>query len=230
MTYSADGECILAAGKSVNICIYHVKEGILLKKFEITQNRSLDGLNDFINRRNLTEFGNMALVESRQELEGGDQAIQLPGVLKGDMSSRSLKPEVNVSSVRFSPSGVSFAAACTEGLMIYSLDKGIVFDPFQLSVEVTPKAVREHLQNQEYSPALLMALKLNEMPLIHECIERIPMRDGEWRRVSILSREIEVYEVHCLSACGGCGGRQGQVQGIPTSSFAAIIELPLYVV
>jgi len=43
--YSADGECILAAGKSANICIYHVREAILLKKFEITQNHSLDGLN-----------------------------------------------------------------------------------------------------------------------------------------------------------------------------------------
>lgn len=179
ITYSADGECILAGGKSTNICIYHIREGILLKKFEITQNRSLDGLNDFVNRRNLTEFGNMALIENRQELEGGDQAIQLPGVLKGDMSSRNLKPEVNVFSVRFSPSGVSFAATCTEGLMIYSLDKGIVFDPYQLSVEVTPKSIREHLDKKEYSPALLMSLKLNEFPLIHECIERIPIRDGE---------------------------------------------------
>lgn len=179
MTYSADGECILAAGKSKNICIYHVREGILLKKFEITQNRSLDGLNDFVNRRNLTDFGNMALIENRTELEGGNQAIQLPGVQKGDMSSRSLKPEVNVSSVRFSPSGVSFAATCTEGLMIYSLDKGIVFDPYQLSVEVTPKSVREHLEREEYSAALLMSLKLNEFPLIHECIEKVPIRDGE---------------------------------------------------
>lgn len=47
--YSADGECILAAGKSANICIYNVREAILLKKFEITQNHSLDGLNVSIN-------------------------------------------------------------------------------------------------------------------------------------------------------------------------------------
>lgn len=40
-----DGECILAAGNSNVICIYHVKEAMLLKKFEITQNKSFDGLN-----------------------------------------------------------------------------------------------------------------------------------------------------------------------------------------
>lgn len=44
ITWSADGQSLLAAGKSKNVCIYNVQEGILLKKFEITQNRSLDGL------------------------------------------------------------------------------------------------------------------------------------------------------------------------------------------
>lgn len=44
MAYSADGETLLAAGKSKNVCIYHVATGILLKKLEITQNHSLDGL------------------------------------------------------------------------------------------------------------------------------------------------------------------------------------------
>lgn len=44
ITYSADGETLLAAGKSKNVCIYHVMEAVLLKKFEITQNHSLDGL------------------------------------------------------------------------------------------------------------------------------------------------------------------------------------------
>ena len=45
MCYSADGECILAGGHSKNICIYNVKQGILLKKFVITQNQSLDDVN-----------------------------------------------------------------------------------------------------------------------------------------------------------------------------------------
>lgn len=44
ITYSADGECILAGGKTKFVCIYHVREQILLKKFEITQNLSLDGM------------------------------------------------------------------------------------------------------------------------------------------------------------------------------------------
>lgn len=121
----------------------------------------------------------MALVEQRDELEGGNIAIRLPGVQKGDMATRNFKPEVNVFSVRFSPTAQSWAAATTEGLLIYSLDRGIVFDPLNLSLEVTPKAARECIQQQQYSTALLMALKLNEVKLIEEIIERIPHTEGK---------------------------------------------------
>ncbi|KAH8280515.1 hypothetical protein KR018_009054, partial [Drosophila ironensis] len=177
--YSADGECILAAGKSPNICIYHVREAILLKKFQITQNHSLDGLNDFISRKHMSTFGNMALVEEREELEGGKVALRLPGVRSGDMSSRRFHQEVRVFSVKFSPTGQAFAAAGTEGLCIYALDKGVVFDPFDLSLEVTPKAAHEALKKLEYTKALVMSLKLNEPNLIALVLERVPYRDIE---------------------------------------------------
>ena len=50
----------------------------------------------------MTEFGNIDLIE-----DDGDnsQALSLPGVTKGDLSSRFFKPEVNVSGVKFSPTG-----------------------------------------------------------------------------------------------------------------------------
>lgn len=152
---------------------------MLLKKFQITQNLSLDGLTEFHNRRNMTDFGNLALVEQREELEGGDTKIRLPGVLKGDMAARSFKPEVTVFSVRFSPTNQSWAAATTEGLMIYSLDKGLVFDPYQLGIEITPKSTKIKLKDGEFSAALIMALKLNESALIQEVIEKIPHNESK---------------------------------------------------
>lgn len=66
----------------------------------------------------------MALVEKRSELEGGNVAIQLPGTEKGDMTNRNHKPEIRVFAVTFSPTAQSWAAATTEGLLIYALDKG----------------------------------------------------------------------------------------------------------
>lgn len=126
------------------------------------------------------------------------------------MASRNLKPEIRVFSVKFSPTGQAWAAATTEGLLIYSLNKsmfwikfnnlfklyddflfifiylifvyiftGIVFDPFNLSLEVTPKSIRESLNQHEYSSALIMALKLNEINLIQEIIEKIPYNESK---------------------------------------------------
>ncbi|KAJ8675269.1 hypothetical protein QAD02_011055 [Eretmocerus hayati] len=177
LSYTADGSCILAGGQSKNVCIYNAQECLLLKKFEITQNRSFDAVDDFINRRKLTEFGNVALVEEREENEGGNVTLRLPGVRSGDMASRSMRPEIRVYSLQFSPTGQAWSAATTEGLLIYSLDVGLVFDPFELEMGITPMTVRETLKKQEYSMAIMMALKLNETILIREVVESVPTRD-----------------------------------------------------
>lgn len=44
LCYSADGAFLLAGGQSKNVCIYNVAESLIVKKFEITQNRSLDAV------------------------------------------------------------------------------------------------------------------------------------------------------------------------------------------
>lgn len=141
----------------------------------------------------------MALVEEREQLEGGNVAIALPGVRRGDLSARNQKPEINVFAVRFSPTGQSWAAATTEGLLMYSLNKGIVFDPYQLSVEITPKATRELLRKRDFSAALIMALKLNETSLIQEVVEGVPYRDGEEFELHNIGFKILTFKLVSLS-------------------------------
>lgn len=60
-------------------------------------------LQEFLDKRKMTEWGSLALVDSGQGDDG--QAIALPGVKKGDHSSRFWKPEVRVYSLQFSPTG-----------------------------------------------------------------------------------------------------------------------------
>lgn len=117
----------------------------------------------------------MALVEKR----GGNINLQLPGVRSGDMASRNTKPEVRVYSLQFSPTGwiyfliyteyyydvilitnqylhigQAWVAATTEGLLLYSLDAGLVFDPFELELGITPEAVKKALSQMEYAKGL----------------------------------------------------------------------------
>lgn len=46
IAYSADGTCLLAGGNSKYVCIYEISQQILLKKFQVSFNRSLDGVLD----------------------------------------------------------------------------------------------------------------------------------------------------------------------------------------
>lgn len=178
LCYSADGRSVLAGGMSKFVCIYHVREQILMKKFEVSQNLSLDAMEEFLNRRKMTEFGNLALIDQDAGADEG-VAIPLPGVRKGDMSSRHFKPEIRVTSLSFSPTGHCWAATTTESLLIYSLDTQLLFDPFQLDTSITPARVRAALREGLFTRALLMALRLNERPLVQEALEAVPASEIE---------------------------------------------------
>ena len=54
--------------------------------------------------------------------------------------------------VRFSPSGQSWCAASSEGLLIFTLNAALVFDPFDLELDITPRAIYRTLQ-QDLLPA-----------------------------------------------------------------------------
>ncbi|XP_055975200.1 periodic tryptophan protein 2 homolog [Sorex fumeus] len=184
LCYSADGQYVLAGGMSKFVCIYHIREQILMKKFEVSQNLSLDAMEEFLNRRKMTEFGNLALIDQDAGADEG-VAIPLPGVKKGDMSSRHFKPEIRVTSLRFSPTGHCWAATTTEGLLIYSLDTQLLFDPYQLDTSVTPARVRTALRQRDFTRALLMALRLGERPLVQEALEAVP-----WGEIEVVASSL----------------------------------------
>ena len=78
-----------------------------------------------------------------------------------------------------SPVGRAWAAATTEGLLIYSLDHNLVFDPFELDLDITPQNVKVTLGKGEYSTALMLSFRLNEQALIQEVLENTPVADGK---------------------------------------------------
>ncbi|NXQ77266.1 PWP2 protein, partial [Quiscalus mexicanus] len=166
LCYSADGQSILAGGLSKFVCIYNVKEQILMKKFEISCNHSLDAMEVFCVSKEMKDYFYCELVVNLLN------HFQIS--LLGDMSYRHFKPEIRVTCVRFCPTGRSWAATTTEGLLLYSLDSGLMFDPFELDIDVTPSNIRKTLSQKEYTMAIVMAFKLNEKKLIQEVIEAVP--------------------------------------------------------
>ena len=187
LTYSADGQCLLAGGNSKYVVIYDVRDGVMVKKFQISQNLSLDGTEEFLDSRRMTEAGNIDLIDQRGEESDLEDRIDstLPGVGRGDLSKRRYKQEARTKCVRFSPTGRAWAAASTEGLLIYSVDDALSFDPFDLDIDLTPQSLLSVLAKREYLKALVMAYRLNEKPLIHKVYESIPRDD-----IRLISRQL----------------------------------------
>lgn len=75
--------------------------------------------------------------------------------------------------------GRSWAAASTEGLVVYSLESDIVFDPFQLDCDVTTERIQQASSNRDHTKALLMSLRLNEPQLICQVMEAVKPCDSE---------------------------------------------------
>ncbi|KAI4867731.1 periodic tryptophan protein 2 [Hypoxylon rubiginosum] len=178
--YSTDGSCILAAGNSKYICLYSVSTMVLLKKFTVSINLSLSGTQEFLNSKLLTEAGPEGLLDD--EGDHSDREARrdklLPGSKRGDPSARQKLPEVRVSGVGFSPAGTAFCAASTEGLLIYSVDNEVQFDPFDLNMEITPASTLAVLENEkDYLKALVMAFRLNEAQLIKRVFLSVPYTD-----------------------------------------------------
>lgn len=179
VTYSADGTCVLAGGNSKFICLYDVQSAVLLKKFTVSINLAIDGTQEILNSRNLTDAGPRGLIDEQGEASDLEDRIDksLPGTNRGDLSARKTRPEVRVPAVAFAPTGRAFCAASTEGLLLYSLDATIQFDPFDLDITITPETISSTLAAQDLVKALVMAFRLNEKQYIRYVYERISRSD-----------------------------------------------------
>ncbi|KFA75475.1 hypothetical protein S40288_01209 [Stachybotrys chartarum IBT 40288] len=178
ITYSTDGSCLIAGGNSKYICLYSVTTMVLLKKFTVSVNLSLSGTQEFLNSKLLTEAGPTGMLDDQGEASDREDRIDssLPGAkTRGGPWAKKKLPDVRVTSIRFSPTGTAFCAASTEGLLIYSLDTSLQFDPFDLNIEITPASTIAVLENErDYLKALVMAFRLNESGLIKRVFQAVP--------------------------------------------------------
>lgn len=180
LCYSVDGGSILAGGNSKYICMYDVSEQVLLRRFQITHNLSLDGVLDFLNSKKMTEAGPLDLIDDNDSDVDEGVERQTRGKMGSDLPGsfpNQGRPVIRTKSLKIAPTGRCWAAATTEGVMIYSVDESFIFDPTDLDVDVTPEAVDEALSKKQYQRALLLSVRLNEDSLIKKCVLSVSPSD-----------------------------------------------------
>lgn len=173
LAYSADGAFLLAGGSSKYVCVYDVTERVMLRRFQISHNRSLDGVLDQLNSRNMTDAG--PLDQINDDDSDDDDGIIPPGKAGAGLPGTAGKAAAaRTRDVALAPTGRTWAAATTEGVLLYSLDEGMVFDPTDLAEDVTPAAVLRALGSGAYLRALLVALRLGDPGLLRHVLLSTP--------------------------------------------------------
>ena len=173
LAYSADGSFLIAGGSSKYVCVYDVHERVMLRRFQITSNKSIDGVLDQLNSKMMTEAGPLNLIDDAPSdddepapvLSSKDDA--LPGASTGWRIARTR-------SVSLSPTGRAWTAATSEGVLLYAVDQGLLFDPTDLAEDITPASALEALNSGAYLRSLLIALRLHDPTIVRHVILSTP--------------------------------------------------------
>lgn len=107
---SPNGDFVIGGGNSKNICLYDLRHKVLLKRFAITQNRSLDGVLHMLNSKNVKEGGILAHEVDVLDSDLEEDAWANNETLKGakvakNLLKRNTKLAVRIKCLRFSPDG-----------------------------------------------------------------------------------------------------------------------------
>eukprot|EP00760_Papus_ankaliazontas_P002901 PhM_4_TR11323/c0_g1_i1/m.51712/K14558/PWP2, UTP1; periodic tryptophan protein 2 len=172
MSFSPDGATLLVGGESKWICLYNVGGGFLLKKWSVTDNRSVDGNFEVFDWRNKDSDATNIDDESDNEEDRHRKLIKLPGTAKGvhAVGKRSTRVVARTKSVCFAPGGREWCAATSCGVSVYSLDAHGVhtlsFVPQHLTRNMTPKEVLLQMRRGMFAEALVCALQLSLPDLV----------------------------------------------------------------
>ena len=143
--YSPDGTFLLLSGKCPYILLYGLENRILLKRF---------ALSAFKHRLQADPQNSISFNQRNMQLNenNGLSCLQL-GICQ---------------------TGRFWAAVTDDGLMVYSLDDSVQFDPFDLEVDCTPDTVMESLKAQNWLKGLVFALRLSDRALFLTAFLAIP--------------------------------------------------------
>lgn len=130
-----------------------------MKKYPLTSNRSLDGILQKLNSKDVKDGKVLAEIDDEDFSDVEDRKdMTLPGAKKVDLTKRNKKIAVQVKKVLFSQNGKYWAAATPEGLHVYSQQNQNIFTPFELDESINTELIEKECKHKNYFNALIMAL------------------------------------------------------------------------
>lgn len=97
-----------------------------------------------LNSKNMTEAGPLDLIDDDdsdiEEGVDGQTHRKIGYDLPGSLPNLG-RPVIRTKCLKIAPTGRSFVAATTEGVLVYSVDDSFIFDPTDLDIDVTPEVL-----------------------------------------------------------------------------------------
>jgi periodic tryptophan protein 2 len=170
VSFRPDAKELCSTTLDGTICMWDVENG--------TPTGTIDARRDVRNPTSLcySADGTCILVSSGQNSNVCIYSIEQKVLIKRYTMTHRKNATMRSQSVRFSPTGHSWAAATSEGLMVYSLNEQ-PFTPVALSEAATPQRVRSLLNKKKYGQALVLSMHLNDSIIVREAFEAVPVEN-----------------------------------------------------
>ena len=169
--YNLSGNLLICGGNSQYVLIYDMVYQILIKKFELTHNRSLNGLLYKLNSSNVNNDNIDEYYDSEDEIEAKKRMKKM---LPGTNTLNEHVPQIKITSVKFSSTNRSWAVGTTEGIYIYSLDKSLTFSRLNLELDIKVNDIVTSFERGSYLKGIIYSFYLNKMDLLSKYIYTIP--------------------------------------------------------
>lgn len=171
--YNLSGNLLICGGNSQYVLIYDMVYQILVKKFVLTYNRSLNGLLYKLNSSKIDKPNDYYDSEDELEMQRIQKKI-LPGTNTTIESNNKMNPEIKITCVQFANTNRSWAVGTTEGIYIYSLDKSLSFSKLSLDINITSKDAENEYINKSFLKAIVYSVFLNKLELFEKYFITIP--------------------------------------------------------
>ena len=169
--YNLSGNLLLCGGNSQYVLLYDTQYQILVKKFTLTHNRSLNGILYKLNSKNYGKKDEY--YDSEDELEANNKMRQmLPGA---NITSNELAPEIKITSVQFSNTNREWAVGTTEGIFIFSLDKSLTFSKLSLDMNIKTSDAVKAFEEGSYLKGIIFSFYLNKTDILDKYYKTIPL-------------------------------------------------------
>lgn len=173
ISINLSGNLLLAGGNSAYVCLYDIHFQILLKKFKLSQNRSLDGLLHKLNSQ--YKFNELDNDEDKYDSNNSDYEIEDSNGILYSSSKKNTKKHlpIVITKVAFSFTNRSFIVASTEGIFFYSLDVENNFGNLILNEKINPSMCLQAYKEKNYEKAIVYCIYLNLSDVLDVIINSI---------------------------------------------------------